>query len=700
MAAKYFYQFYGTDHVLNRVEIHDNSTVTVKEVTGASEPFKIDYEQAEKFQAVRGSGATLNLISKSNFQFIDLHTDDMQKYLIKFYRAGSLYWIGWLDSELYTETLTNAIPYPVEFTAADFNILERLKYLKDEETKYSDITTLLTQLKRCFDKLNLPFGKLYIGCTTSITDVTLATNETILHKLYIQSSNFYDEDGEACKCDEVVKSILEPFGLMMVQHNADVYIYDYNTVKNNGSMSCYDFATLSYISKAPVNFLLGDIDALGISGTESSLGFEEMINNVKITCSLYGSLGKDSEEKEVTADNVSDLIESGGDVREYTKKIYAKCDNWFNDYRYIVFTLVDFGTWYDRKDDKIVGADFKKNDTDEIKTIYTIPVNNYLFSSETNKLKLNAKDNPLAKDRATRLIVKAKIYTTDNSGNIIKVHQYATGPTSSSSWTDYDGGTIPETSLWFLSSDINTASTVLNTWSSLRNIYGYINGSSGRATLSSDEGFLIPLSGCNGNIVVEITNSYSIFHKDFQNNGAFQEWGYTILSVFHKYYPKDMLLNNISFDIVDSSGDSINVPDVEFSSYVNTKVKTDLDEKKIIVCSANEDEYPVSKGSLLVSDSTELFNCQLSYTRSGQTDILERLLMCSLHSNFSSKRRTIQIDIKGCANPALRKVTYNNLFTSDFMVMGCSIDFENSKTTLIGSEYSEDTAKLSDIKYV
>lgn len=105
--------------------------------------------------------------------------------------------------------------------------------------------------------MGLPFQKLYIGCSTIPVGVTKFISESALHVLYIQSANFYDEDGEPMSCREVVESILEPFGLMMVQRDASVYIYDLNTVKSGGVMKCYNFDTLSYIGDTAVNVFFG-----------------------------------------------------------------------------------------------------------------------------------------------------------------------------------------------------------------------------------------------------------------------------------------------------------------------------------------------------------------------------------------------------------------------------------------------------------
>lgn len=159
MNIAYYYEFRGLDNVLNRVEILTNNSVTAKEVTGTGTPFVLTYSDAKKLDPVQGAGATIGLVSHEVFEFVSLHTDDMQGYMIKMYRAGKLYWVGWLDPELYEEQLSDYPPYPVEFTAADFNVLERLKYKDENDANYTDIVSMKEHLKRCLSALALPFEK-------------------------------------------------------------------------------------------------------------------------------------------------------------------------------------------------------------------------------------------------------------------------------------------------------------------------------------------------------------------------------------------------------------------------------------------------------------------------------------------------------------------------------------------------------------
>ncbi|WP_195372977.1 MULTISPECIES: hypothetical protein [Parabacteroides] len=683
MNVKYFHEFKGLDEVSNRFEILCNPSTTPKLIEATNEPFRVEYLEVKKLEPVQGSQATLKLISESNFQFLDLHTDDMQGYMIKFYRAGELYWIGYLDSELYNENLTDYAPYPVEFSGADFNIWERLKFRDENEKTYNDIASFLTQLKRCFNKLGLPFQKLYIGCSTIPEGVAMNTTETALHALYIQSANFYDEDKEPMSCREVVESILQPLGLMMVQRDASVYIYDLNTIKSGGVMKCYNFDTLSYIGDTAVNVLLGDIGEIGTMSTDASLSFEEMINNVTITCSLYGQA--DVVDVSVKEANLSDL-KSESESNVLIKRFYSKCTDW-NAPEYVFYKSKETNS-------TLLGAKLTYSGGTEKNNFVFQNVNAYMASQRNDIylcLKCNAyvntKNNPLdsnekvnAPESSRRMIIYCKVLLTFNGQDLM----YYNGV----QWKNIQQGKDPEyTTLVFLNSGNWKDSRILNTWLTNSNVY-WPGMTIPNTIIDREKDFqagrkipLPPKSGC-----IKVIIDYAKIDENSDLPNIFKD-------------VKDLLIDKVSLTFEDADGKGISTDDYEFNSYINKKVKADYEEVTLKCISANEDKLPVGKANILrkVDDHYEY---QTAYTRAGQTNILERLLMCTIHSNFTTKNKAISIDIKMTDNPALRYVTYKNVLQSDGMyITGATLDFSGAKTTIKAVEFSADVDKLSDIPY-
>lgn len=710
----YHHQFIGADDVTNRFEIWTDKNVQSVRIEASAEPFLIEYAEAKKLEPVRGSQATMELVSQSIFQFVDLHTDTMQDYLVKFYRDEKLYWVGWLDSELYNEQLSAVPPYYVTFTASDFNIWERLKYRDEAENAYTDIASLMTHLKRCFDVLKLPFSKLYIGCTTVPEGIQVAASETALHVLYMMSANFYDEDAEPMAIREVVENILRPFGLMMVQKDANVYIYDYNTVKRGLPMKRYDFSSFTYEAEETVNFNHGNLPDIGFMSNDSSYGFEEMINNVKITSSLYGKTTQ--AEAEIEEDRLSDKVRTE-QKDGYTLDTYKEAENIVNvgSIDYLVYKK-------NGSNNTLKGASLAYDYTPaSLRTICKIsspdmisPSSGNYFLNVKAETYINTRTNPFdteekskVDERSVAIRLYCNLYVVDEKDKPLWYYDNMTdffpgwkpapdgridpgkfGLMYYNNTTERPGSDpTPEIlDKWMTNVDqpsIPTPSHPIFIWWGVVEKYYGDGVDIELATLV--DGSVI---GVSGRVVFEITNKCIIDNPKV----------YHTFNPFPKENVTNILINNFSLSLRGVGKKAISTDDYEFKSYVNKKVATDFEDITLKCISANEDQAPVGKANILAKTGNT-YKLQLSFTRSGQTDILERLLMCTIHSNFATKKEVFTVDIKMRENPALSFVSYNPVLSDKYLVSGCKLNFQRAVTTLTAVGYSDDVAKLSSIPY-
>ncbi|MDR1582063.1 MAG: hypothetical protein LBS55_02200 [Prevotellaceae bacterium] len=719
MNIKYYYEFRGLDEVLNRVEILTDDSAQAQSVTPSGTPFVLSYPEQKKLTPVQGAGASIGLSSQSLFQFRDLHTDDMQKYMVKFYRAGSLYWVGWLDSELYSEKLSDYFPYNVEFSSSDFNILDRLKFRDENDSAYDDITTLIRQIKRCLDKLGLPFNRLYIGCSTiSNTVDPLPVSESMLHKLYIQSSNFYDEENEPETCREVIESILRPFGLMMVQKNTNVYIYDYNSVSNGSAMICYDFETLDYISHSGIGYNFGEILSKGTASVDGTYGFEEMINNTNITSSIYAK--NPMFDETVRIDDLSEKKSTGTETDKYKLELYgkhAKIEN-PNGAEFAVYTNKD-------SSGELTGAKTAYSyDPTTKRPEFRIVVEDYMTGSGKQyylNIKIsayaNTRTNPFDEDEVPEdeenlriMIVDCNVYTIDDQGSIKKYFNNR-NPFISGSKSDPLGRWVPVSEapltqglcrLLFANIEpFNASARAINGWRTNSDVpplvlynefypdyVSYVFPKISDARYEAGLNMPLPInSPVNGYVVFEITNSAFVGYR-----------GATSLYESGTGIVKNILFSNISVSVTDAEKKQAPTDDYEFKSYVNKKVAADYEAVTLKVISANEAQLPVGRACILRRESGA-YKLNLSFTRAGQTNILERLLMRTIHSNYTKKNEKFSVDVNGCNNPAMSYVKYNPVLSDIYMVTGCEIDFSRAKTTLNAVGFSADTAQLSDIQY-
>ena len=692
MDIRYYHEFKGQDNILNRFEILTGSLVQAVEVKARADAFSIEYPEVRKLDPVRGSQATMSLISESVFQFVDLHTDDMRGYLVKFYRSGSLYWVGWLDSELYGEELSAVPPYGVTFKASDFNIMERLRYLDASENKYGDIVPLFSHIRRCLDRLGLPFQKLYIGCTTRAEGITWLSTETVLHRLYMMSGNFYDEDGEPMSCREVIEEVLKPFGLMMVQKDANLYIYDYNTVRNGLPLKRFDYATFAFEADETINFSLGNLHDIGFASTDSSYGFEELVNNVTITSSLYASAGGDILSYGIEEDSLDDL-KSTSDQPKFTLKAYGKCPPWKGG-RFLCYEdkCSSGGT--------LTGAEMTYTGNGSASNLWEFDGRGcFLIGSDSKvyvRIKvdayINTRDDPFdlevtEDDERTRgMALYGDLVLMDNEGS--PVSYYCNNPYTEEGWKPVSGGLVPSEKFALVFASVPlTSSRIANAWRTNGQVAHILSsGAFGISRKDQTDGTRVPVPLSSGYMVMRLR--YCIVSNPTLDG----------IDVFPPDRVKNILIDNVSLELEDDKGEKLDTEDYEFKSYVNRKVASDFDDITLKCISANEGKVPIGKGNILRKTAGG-FEFQLSYTRAGQTDILERLLMCTVHSNFTTKNEKISVNVKMGGNPALGYVSYDPILSGTYLVVGCTLNFSEAKTLMTAVGYSDDTAKLSGIPY-
>lgn len=232
------------------------------EAVGELEPISesglvIEWKETAKHDILCGSIATLTLNSPGNGTYLDLYTDDPLSTQLRIYRAGTLYWLGYLDPEFYEEPFTSAMNYDVTLTFTDFGIFDRLKY------NLSGIRTIDGILADCLSRAglsSLPLDKSFI--TTQWGGLSAAD---LLGTLYVQSDNFYDEEGAASSLAEVLEGVFRPLALRMVQRAGSIYVYDINGL-------------YGLCSDSSINW----------GSSDQVLGVDRVYNNVKVTLSTYG----------------------------------------------------------------------------------------------------------------------------------------------------------------------------------------------------------------------------------------------------------------------------------------------------------------------------------------------------------------------------------------------------------------------------
>lgn len=208
----------------SRVDILEKDFVgSVTDVIGdGDDPFVLRYagENEDKFKTLIGSFATLNLISETNFQFIDLFTQDERRFQVKWYKnigAGyELKWIGYITPLIYSEPFTEKINYPVAITATDgIGDLKEFDFLDISGNKYRGYLPIIYIVTQILRKLDINVS---VRSAVNIFESSMdqADTDDPLAQAFIDPVIFYNED-EPKKCDEVLDEILKIFGVRVFQ---------------------------------------------------------------------------------------------------------------------------------------------------------------------------------------------------------------------------------------------------------------------------------------------------------------------------------------------------------------------------------------------------------------------------------------------------------------------------------------------------
>ena len=214
--------FYSRRKTLYEVEIWQEGYVgPVGEIAFCDVPLEIEWPAADKFEPVQSSRATLQLYSDEDRQFVDMYSIRAGNIRMDVKRNGSLYWSGTLDPELYEEPYAYENNYGVTLTFSDLAILERLNWSKSGFMTLRDIlNTILTQ-----SGIGYREQVEYIS-----TKLAKYASADLLTEISVQTTNFYDEDGEPMTMRGVLEEILRPFALRLIQKNGKMIIYDLNNL--------------------------------------------------------------------------------------------------------------------------------------------------------------------------------------------------------------------------------------------------------------------------------------------------------------------------------------------------------------------------------------------------------------------------------------------------------------------------------------
>jgi len=692
---KYWFEFTSLDNKVNRVELWQDTviTLTAEEVESMGMPFSIEMpDLSHKFQVARGTGCEINLLSSSDRKFFaGLYHTQMKEFMIKHYIDNTINWLGYLNSEMVRESYSEYVNYPFQITGNDgFALLDRLQFLSDTGLKYSGISSIYLLLKIALDRIGLPFGSIFISLSSTFTAYSGSASSSILHEMFVDTANFYNEDGIAETMRKVIEGCLQPFGACITQIGGDIWITDSHTLATgSGSFKEFDFATDAYVATATVN-LIKDISDIGYMGTGSDIEMSGGKNKQVVTYSPYPlktvfpeSLLNESECDPIAPEvtwSTKDPSNQGYATRYLHYKSAA------NHAVYNVYSPGLLELSYAQNDRGLsligeleedaciniytkgsTGASTKILDLKTAQEAYISgAISKSLSDTKTNRglkikisgevyLRVNLADNKGIGSLALKCMLRIGSKSLSDTGEFLAATE--------SAWVAYPGA--PQTYHYI---KINkNGKDIKHGWVPFE-----FDGNPHNIEIKTSVG---------GIIYFEIYSDYEFqrFDGTLHRNNA--DWSNAIRI-------RKLTLSMTDIDTEEEVGDK----DVEFQGYLDKTVKEEAEQIRLI---CGTDTTGIDRGKLMYADSGA-YTPITAFTRASQTQKIEYLLLNSLSSNYRFGYLTINaLKLENKFNQ-LSVITDTGIISDKkFMVKSMSVNFRDNLVETAITELRVDSLTIT-----
>lgn len=661
---KYYYTFVklGTTEV-HTVELWQNTgaTLTAEQVTGHMNPFVVEMPELDhKFQVVRGSGCTINLLSKTDGQFFTgLYHVDPQEFMVKHYIGGSLNWIGYLNAEMTDEPYDINFNYPFSITGNDgFSLMDRFSFVQSDSTPYTGIKSKFEILQICLNKIALPYDEIRIAIAT--TGPTIGVNESLLHVSYVNCANFYDEDGKPMSLREVIESILAPYGAYIRLEDTNIQICDIDTLARNSTVTYKRFIQSTGVYNGAIAIPnTKDVSTIKYAGTGTRKELSGGVNRQVVSYSPY-PVKTALPQTLASIDEFATVPGSFSTKDGYNYRTLEDCEAWeINPIYDVSLNPPTFEeSYYTDPNDSVLYLRYPRYGG--VNTmISSLKINNFLsVGNPTTDLKI-IKGAALLITGGILVKTRNNPYDqTETQKEIQNVAVSARVKIGSEYFTYPDGWTT-------------TAGNI------------FIPTSTGQNEVLADE--FVPIGENGQGLRITIGNFLEIFPLGGDTVGEFdlEIWSeYTARSyntntdVTNHTDVKEIWLRNLAVEIVDINGSEIPDTDKEFIGLLD---KTFQNEGEKITLTCGSQNVFADRARIMWNDS-EGYHPQILWTRNAQSGTIEELLLVSLSSNYRAGFITLS-GMKLKQSFSLQNVITDTsyLSTKKLMVKSATINYhENS----------------------
>ena len=242
MALKYWFEFTDVKTIVHRVEISD--ATFVGDSTQIYGSCSLDYsETKDTLEPVRGSGLQIDLEADSNLTFYDLYSEEERTFSVVYTRATEILFNGWLSPEGIYESLVSD-KWIISLDCTDgLGFLKNLSYVEDATgLNFVGKQSLLEIVVNCLKRTKTPQNIL-----TSVKIYYDGLDQTLntFANVYFNANRFIKDDKDTImNCEEVLKSVLEPFGAVITSFKGEWLIYKPNSLVDFSSQIFFIYDNL------------------------------------------------------------------------------------------------------------------------------------------------------------------------------------------------------------------------------------------------------------------------------------------------------------------------------------------------------------------------------------------------------------------------------------------------------------------------
>ena len=285
-STKYYIPFKSVNENQYRIDIEQNSMTDAKELIGTSTSFIVNIDDDDfLYKSHKFSTATISVAGSDYLQ--SLFSESYQDFRVNLYKNDKLVWTGFISPETYSQNYSDDV---FEFSIDAISALATLQYIDYSVINTgTQITSIFSIIKKCIIESKGKYNNVFIPC------VYESGNTNFLESLTISEQNFFDEQNEAMKLDEVLDEICKVLNWTVCDFNGDVQFIDIDYMakgftkylKFNADLSTFEIVDITNNVNVQDMEYWGNDNQLDILG-----GF----NKVKVRTNNYNTTSQVPED--------------------------------------------------------------------------------------------------------------------------------------------------------------------------------------------------------------------------------------------------------------------------------------------------------------------------------------------------------------------------------------------------------------------